>query len=441
MENYGHGRSTGLDQTALGKIETGFEAADVFVTDADRGILRHLAEEVAEIAASSEMEQIRRLWKQINALEKTRPAVFCDPENGWNEIITEAQMECRSRLARSWEMDLRKEIFWGRVMGDDKPVEPYFDVPYTVAPDDWGMQAVYHRTDESGSYVWDNPIKDYRTDLKRLRSPVPEIDWDTTLGCLEVAKDLFGDLLTVRLKGTWWWSLGLTLPAAVLRGLTNMLLDFLDHPDELRELLSLISRGYMDKLDYLEEHDLLSLNNDGTYVGSGGFGFTDELPQGDYVGHVRCADMWGFGESQETVHVSPEMYEEVIFPYEAPILDRFGLTCYGCCEPLHRRWSTVGRHHNLRRVSCSPWVDLEYMAENLRDRHILSIKPNPAAISRSQVDWDSMRKGFRELFAKTRGCVVEVIMKDNHTIGGRPENVVEWCSIAREEAQRAGERS
>jgi len=30
--------------------------------------------------------------------------------------------------------------------------------------------------------------------------------------------------------------------------------------------------------------------------------------------------------------------------------------------------------------------------------------------------------------------LVEVIMKDNHTIGGRPQNVVEWCRIAREEA-------
>ena len=38
----------------------------------------------------------------------------------------------------------------------------------------------------------------------------------------------------------------------------------------------------------------------------------------------------------------------------------------------------------------------------------------------------------------TRGCVVEIIMKDNHTIGSRPENVVQWCRIAKEEARDRG---
>ena len=87
---------------------------------------------------------------QAQPAGKDRPLVFCDPENGWNEIITEAQMQCRGKLARRWEMDLRKEIFWGEVMGDDKPVEPYFDVPYTVSPDDWGLQAAYHKHATAG---------------------------------------------------------------------------------------------------------------------------------------------------------------------------------------------------------------------------------------------------------------------------------------------------
>ena len=55
-------------------------------------------------------------------------------------------------------------------------------------------------------------------------------------------------------------------------------------------------------------------------------------------GHVRTRDMWGFGESQETVGVSPAMFGEFIFPYQLPLLERFGLNCYGCCEPLDKRW-------------------------------------------------------------------------------------------------------
>ncbi len=437
MEDYGNGPSTGLDQTAAGKILTGFTPDDLSVTKADRKVLVRLAERVAGIAATGEMEETRRLWKKINGLEKTRPAVFCDPENGWNEIVTEAQMGCRGKLARRWEMDLRKEIFWGEEMGDDKPVEPCFDVPYTVSPDDWGVKAEYRQTDACGSYVWDNPVKSYKTDLEKLHSPQFEIDWETTNGCLELAKDVFGDVLTVRLKGIWWWSLGVTWPAVTLRGLENMFTDFIDNPDELKELLSIISKGHMDKLDYLGANNLFSLNNDGTYVGSGGFGFTGELPREDFDGHVRCADMWGFTESQETVNVSPRMYEEFIFPHEKPIMDRFGLTCYGCCEPLHLRWHQVKRHRNLRRVSCSPWADLEKMAADLEDKYVFSMKPNPACIASPEIDADRIRRDLRKALDVTRDCVVEVIMKDNHTIGKRPENVVAWCRIAKQEAERS----
>jgi hypothetical protein len=436
MEHYGNGPSTGMDQTAAGKILTGLTRDDLVMSPEDKAVLVRLAEQVARIAAGSRMTEVRQLWHRINTLQKTRPAIFCDPENGWNEIVTEAQMACRGKLARRWEMDLRKEIFWGEEMGDDKPVEPLLDVPYTVSPDHWGLAPVYHKSETLGSYVWDAPIRDYKTDLKKLHPPKFDVDWETTRGTLQIAQDVFGGILTVRLKGTWWWSLGITWPAATLRGLSNILLDFVDHPDELKELLSTISRGYLAKLDYLEAEGLLSLNNDGTYVGSGGYGFVDELPQKDFDGKVRCRDLWGFTESQETVNVSPAMYEEFVFPHEKPIMERFGLTCYGCCEPLHGRWHVVKRHHGLRRVSCSPWADLEKMAEHLEDRYVLSLKPNPAALAVPQIDEQAIRSGLRRALDVTRGCVVEIIMKDNHTIGNRPENVIQWCRIAKEESQR-----
>jgi hypothetical protein len=195
----------------------------------------------------------------------------------------------------------------------------------------------------------------------------------------------------------------------------------------------------MKKLDYLENNNLLSLNNNGTYVGSGGFGYTEDLPQDNYrEDHVRCIDMWGFAESQETVNVSPDMYEEFIFPYEKPILSRFGLACYGCCEPIHSRWQVVRKHENLRRVSCSAWVDQEKMAEYLEDRYIFSMKPNPAILSEETVNEDLIREDIRKTFETTKGCRVELIMKDNHTIGNNPRNVVDWCRIAREEAENFG---
>jgi len=216
--------------------------------------------------------------------------------------------------------------------------------------------------------------------------------------------------------------------------MANMYTDFRDYPDEIRQLFSIILEGHMKKLDYLEANNLLSLNNDGTYVGSGGYGYASELPQSDFVGNVRCRDMWGFTESQESVGVSPKMYEEFIFPYEKPIMDRFGLTCYGCCEPLHSRWNVVKHHHNLRRVSSSAWANLPKMAASLEDKFILSLKPNPAVLAVPKPDWESIRSYLRNAIDACRGCRLEIIMKDNHTLANHPEHAVEWVRIAQEEA-------
>ncbi len=382
------------------------------------------------------MQQTRELWRRHNQLEWTRPLVFCDPEQGWGEILPGSRLECRAPLARRWEMALRRECFWASSMGDDKPVGPYFDVPMILAKEDWGLETGFRRVAQRGSYAWESPLKDYRTDLKRLHAPHIEVDLNTSRAMLQLARDLLGDLLCVRLVGAWWWSLGLTMRAVHLRGLERLHYDFIDHPDEVKELMGILSRGTMEKLNFLESNGLLTLNNEGTYVGSGGFGYTDELPRPDFAGRVRCCDLWGFADSQETAQISPDMYAEFVFPFEKPILDRFGLNCYGCCEPLHGRWSQVARHSRLRRVSCSPWADLRKMAAALEDKYILSMKPNPAALATPNIDAEAIRHSLRESLETTCGCIVEIIMKDNHTLGGNPNNAVDWCRIAKEEACR-----
>ena len=60
MENYGRGKSTGIDQTASGAIETGFVLNDMKISDSDAAILRPLAEQVGQIASSPRMDEIRR---------------------------------------------------------------------------------------------------------------------------------------------------------------------------------------------------------------------------------------------------------------------------------------------------------------------------------------------------------------------------------------------
>lgn len=222
-----------------------------------------------------------------------------------------------------------------------------------------------------------------------------------------------------------------------LRGLNNLMLDMYDNPDWVHRLMAFLRDGTLHKLDFLETNGLLSLNTEGAYVGSGGFGWTASLPQPDYDPvHVRTVDMWGFAESQETVAVSAQMFGEFIFPYQLPILERFGLNCYGCCEPIDPRWHIVESIPRLRRVSTSPWADRSRMAEMLGDRYIISLKLSPSPLAVSRMDEDLVRETLRNDLDATKGCRVELIMKDNHTLGGNPHNAVRWCEIAREEIGR-----
>ncbi|MHB8277058.1 MAG: uroporphyrinogen decarboxylase/cobalamine-independent methonine synthase family protein [Candidatus Humimicrobiaceae bacterium] len=406
----------------------------IIISRKDKDILRRLAGIVAELADRPVEKEKRKLWLSHNSLKPVRPLVFCDPENGWNEIITKDQIECNGELAQRWEMVLRKEIFWGESMLDDKVIEPYFDVGYTYIESNWGFNPIMHGGNDGGSYVWESPIKKY-SDIDKVHFPVINIDYKATQKTLEVASDTFGDLIKVRKTGVWWWSLGMTLTLALLRGLTNIMMDMIDNPKLIHRLMKILSEGTLKRLDFLEENGLLSLNTD-RYVGSGGFGYTEELPaKGFNDSKVRTTDMWGFCESQETVGVSPQMFEEFVFPYQLPILERFGLNCYGCCEPLDLRWHIIKNIPNLRRVSVSSWANFAQMAEYLQDNYVYSLKMKPTDIAVPKIDEDVVRKRIRDVLNIAKGCIIEIIMKDNHTIGKNPNNVIRWTQIAREEAE------
>jgi hypothetical protein len=423
-----------FDQTQATLSTQGEFALETSISAKDREVLRRLASQVAELAARPIEQEKRDLWYRLNALEPTRPVVFCDPENGWNEIITMDQFECEGEMAMHWEMTLRKEIFWGAEMRDDRVVEPFFIVSHVYDESDWGMHERKIGGSDGGSYVWESPLKTY-DDFDKLHYPIITVNYEATDRVFELANEVLGDILPVRLRTAWWWTLGMTWTLVNIRGLQQMMYDMFDHSDELHKLMGFLRDGHLAKLDYLEENGLFSLNNDGTYVGSGGFGWTNHLPGSDFNGHVRTKDMWGFTESQETVGVSPEMFAEFIFPYQLPIQERFGLNCYGCCEPLDKRWHVVKDIPNLRRVSVSPWANISDMADMLEDQYIFSMKPSPTDLAMTSFDEDRIRVELREALQKTRDCRVEVIMKDNHTIRNDPQRVVRWVQIAREEAE------
>jgi hypothetical protein len=410
-----------------------FDTSFKFSQDEIR-VLRDLAKKVAECAARPEMAHKAKLWTDHNALRKTRPLLFCDPENGWNEILPQSVMQTRDPAARYWEMRLRREIFWADVMGDDYVVEPWFDVPWDYHDSKWGIAQKLIGGENGGAYRWDPPIKDFEADFPKLVFPTIDIDRERSRRFLDLANELFGDILQVRRKTVWWWGVGLSAQFSDLRGLDAFMIDLYDNPEWIHRTMAFLRDGMLAKMSYLEDQGLLSSHQGNTYVGSGGLGWSDELPpEGHDPDRIKLMDIWGNAESQETVSVSPAMFEEFVFQYQLPLMERFGLNCYGCCESLEDRMHIVKRIPRLRRVSVCPWADVRKMADEIRTDYIYSWKPNPAQLAVPAADIDASRRMLRDMLGAAEGCRIEIVMKDNHSIGNNVDNVVKWCRMVMEE--------
>ena len=170
-----------------------------------------------------------------------------------------------------------------------------------------------------------------------------------------------------------------------------------------------------------------------------GLGYTDELPRPDFdPTHVRAKDLWGHGAAQIFSDVSPRMRWELALQYELRWMTRFGLTYYGCCDPLHRKMRMLERIPNLRKVSMSPWINVDEAVAAVGNRYVFSYKPSPAVLAEDVWHVDKARHELETVLtkAKAHGCVVEVILKDISTVRYQPQRVWEWARMAVEVAER-----
>ncbi len=404
----------------------------------DKIRLQELAKLAREIAFSKENLDKAADWVKHNDLQSgSRPMVFCDPENGWNEVILQQDLQCEDEDCRFWEFALLRDLFSATKMKDDKVLEPVIYCGYIHHSTGWGLESKHIRTEENGSYIVVPAFDDYQK-LELMKFPEIKFDREATENVYNKCRDIFDGILETKYYMNWLWSYGLSNIAIELRGLENFYLDMYDHPEELKKLMQFLSSGISHMYDDLEKLGLLCQNIGAHYVGSGGFGFTNCLKKVDDLSKITTRDMWGLAESQETTGVSSEMFGEFIFPYQYEISKRFGLNCYGCCEALESRWDYVKTIPNLRRVSVSHWANAGKMSEQLGSGYVYSLKPSPSYLAVKNIDEDAARKELRDKIAVARknNCHIEVIMKDCHTIGKNPQNVIRWVEIAREELER-----
>ncbi len=176
---------------------------------------------------------------------------------------------------------------------------------------------------------------------------------------------------------------------------------------------------------------------DGNYrVGSGGLGISDQLEKPVPGEPVDPKNQWGCGNAQIFSEVSPEMHWGFSLQYEKTFMERFGMSYYGCCEPLEGKIGILSRVNNLRKISMSPWIKPERAAEKMNSQYVFSYKPNPALLAGEHWDISAAREELKTVLAATKKhhCRVEWILKDLHTLRNEPKRLWEWNDIALEMA-------
>jgi hypothetical protein len=400
----------------------------------ERNVLRDLAKRVVEIAAEPIQAERINLWKKHNRLQPVRPMVLVFPEGGWWEIIPDETLQCEDKQLRRIEREFRHTIHAHEHFDSDNVVTREFVVGKIISNTGWGLEPEWDHSDDKRGARKFHPVLLAPDDLKKLRMPDLIYDEAASEARLAEIQDLFGDILDVRLRGIHCIGYHLMQQYTFLRGLSEAMMDMAAEPQFVHDAMAFFTEAHKRNLKQMIDLNLLDLNNDNTYHNSGGNGWTDELPPGDCdPTHVRPKDMWAMAEAQEMAQVSPEMHEEFVLRYEKELLAPFGLNGYGCCEDLTRKLDYVFEIPNIRRISISPWADVEVCAEKLKGNYIFSWKPHPAHLV-GHFNPQEIRRYIEQTVqvAQANGCVLEMILKDTHTCEHHSERFDQWTRAARE---------
>jgi len=410
----------------------------------EKDVLRKLAEKKAEIAALPIHARKRRMWTRMNRLEVTKPMLWMN-ERPWHELGIYKRCECENEFARFIEQKLRKEIYQWQHMPLDNVVENWIECPIAVSDTGFGIEEISEERHVNDGTIYSHgfipQIKDPK-DIEKIKDPIVTHDLEQTEARFHAVSDAVGDIIPVKKRGVphlwfapWdelirWW------------GVQPALMDLILRPEMVRDIMDRLVEAYLYRLEQYIELNVLSMNNDNHRVGSGAYGYSDELPAKDFDGeHIRPTDLWGNAAAQIFSAVSPEMHAEFALKYETKWMERFGLNYYGCCEPLDHKLDLLKDIPNLRKISISPWADLEKAVEQMRGRYVISYKPNPAIFAQRQWDLAKAKADLQDALKKMEGCCVEIIAKDLSTVQNEPQRLWQWSMMASEVTEEYAEQN
>ena len=429
----------------------------------DRAILRELGRELAEIAALPAQQETATLWRALNGLKPVRPMVAID-QLPWHELATdepELAVHSEDPFCRGFEEQLRRTIYSWNHMRADMVVEPEILIPKVIRLDGFGigMEQETAALDPKNDVVSHRYLDQLATedDVQKIRRPSVRLDEEATARVEEQAHAIFDGVIPVRLQG---WVPGVNqwpgleaLPEtrnlvhdwgeeiltggfnlwdiiSFWRGVDAILYDLVDRPDHLHRIMSRLTDAYLGMLDDMEANGLLGSGQATIHCTPA---YTEELPHPGFdPAKPRAEDLWTMGMAQILTSVSPAMFKEFEVAYAVKWFARFGLGYYGCCDVLDRRIDSIRTIPHVRKISMSPWANVERGADSIGRDFVFSRKPNPALLAADAWDPEAVEEDLRFTVGACarNGTPLEFILKDVSTIRYEPHRLRDWVNVA-----------
>jgi hypothetical protein len=406
--------------------------------DTDIKVLRELAKAYAEIASEPVNGQREKMWQRLNDLEGNRPLIWMN-EICWNEMNVDDELTLctENEVCQRMETQLRRTLYQWKHMQGDMIVGGTFHSPYILKNTGFGIETEAdvietEKDREIASRHFHNQLIS-EDDIQKIKDPVIEVDHGRTRAFFQFYARVFDGILPVEVQGCTGFWFAPWDDIVFWMNADNVLLALADRPDFMHKIIGRLCDAYLSGVRQFESLGMLARNDSNVRVGSGGYGYTRELPGGSgRPDDVKTCNLWGSATPQIFGSVSPEMHREFGIDYERRWLEKFGLAYYGCCEPLHRKIGELTSISNLRKISISPWADVAAAAELMRGRYVMSLKPGPMVLAGTSFDAGDVRKELSTKLKSARGCNVEIILKDISTVRHEPWRLWQWEKTASE---------
>ena len=326
----------------------------------DKILLRELAKQVRDLAAEDvNRERVSRI-RDMHSLKPVRPPVWID-EIPWHEMDIDGELTLRCTsgaqdgVAQDMERYFRRILYRWKHIQADMVVEDTFYVLKAYKESGIGIEIMEETLSTNAanhivSHQYEDQL-DSEEKVEALKLPIVLADPETDRKNLEIAGEILDGIMPVKLRGHGVYHAPWDR-IAMFRGIENCLMDMISNPDLIHKTIQKFTEIYVVRLNQMEEQGLLDFNVSSLHCTPP---YTNELPASDYDGgKVRFKDIWFRGMAQLFSSASPAMQDEFDLQYMRPVMGKFGLSYYGCCEPLDRVIPYLKKIPNTRKIGVSP---------------------------------------------------------------------------------------